>query len=117
MLSRQPLGNSIIAPRLEGSSFAATLCDLHKSHNIYYGKSIGDVTLDIVPLTYRFGGQGVTAMKSELDADHFANEDAAFAYVERQLWPAGPVCPHCGVVDQATKLQGKTTRKGLWNCR
>lgn len=56
-------------------------------------------------------------MKSELDADHFANEDAAFAYVERQLWPAGPVCPHCGVVDQATKLQGKTTRKGLWNCR
>jgi transposase-like protein len=63
------------------------------------------------------GDQGVAAMKSELDADHFANEDAAFAYVERQLWPAGPVCLHCGVIDQATKLQGKTTRKGLWNCR
>ena len=56
-------------------------------------------------------------MKSELDAPQFANEDAAFAYVEAQLWPAGPICPHCGTVDQATKMQGKTTRKGLWNCR
>jgi transposase-like protein len=56
-------------------------------------------------------------MKSELDVPQFANEDAAFAYVEAQIWPAGPVCPHCGTVDQATRMQGKTTRKGLWNCR
>jgi transposase-like protein len=56
-------------------------------------------------------------MKSELLADHFANEGAAFAYVEAQLWPAGPVCPHCGTVGEASKSQGKTTRKGLWNCR
>src|SRR5580693_7688742 len=59
----------------------------------------------------------LAAMKSELDAPQFANEDAAFEYVERQLWPVGPICPHCGVVDQATRLKGKTTRKGLWNCR
>lgn len=56
-------------------------------------------------------------MRSELDAPQFANEDAAFEYVERQLWPHGPVCPFCGSIDQATRLKGKTTRKGLWNCR
>ena len=26
----------------------------------------------------------------------FHNEQAAFEYVEAQLWPDGPVCPHCG---------------------
>lgn len=56
-------------------------------------------------------------MKSELNTPHLTNEDAAFEYVEARLWPTGPVCPHCGTVDQATKMKGKTTRKGLWNCR
>src|SRR5260221_10579388 len=26
----------------------------------------------------------------------FFNEESAFEYVEAQLWPDGPVCPHCG---------------------
>lgn len=56
-------------------------------------------------------------MKSELDAPHFADEDAAIAYVEARLWPNGPVCPHCGLVGEATRSKGKTTRPGLWNCR
>jgi transposase-like protein len=56
-------------------------------------------------------------MKSALDAPHFADEDAAFAYVEAWLWPDGPVCPHCGTVGEASRSKGKTTRPGLWNCR
>jgi len=56
-------------------------------------------------------------MKSALTAPHLCNEEAAIAYVERQLWPDGPVCPHCGVIDQAAKLKGKSTRPGLWKCR
>jgi transposase-like protein len=56
-------------------------------------------------------------MKSALNALHFADEDAAFAYVEAWLWPDGPVCPHCGLVNEATRSKGKTTRPGLWNCR
>jgi transposase-like protein len=55
-------------------------------------------------------------MKSVLSAPHFQNEGAAFAYVESKLWPTGPECPHCGVVDQAGRLKGKTTRPGLWKC-
>ena len=37
--------------------------------------------------------------KSVLSADRFHNEQAAFDYVEGQLWPNGPVCPHCGNAD------------------
>jgi transposase-like protein len=56
-------------------------------------------------------------MKSALNAPHLCNEEAAIAYVEAQLWPDGPVCPHCGTIAEATKLRGKSTRPGLWKCR
>lgn len=56
-------------------------------------------------------------MKSVLQAPHLSNEEAAIAYVEAQLWPNGPVCPHCGTIGEATRLKGKTTRPGLWKCR
>ena len=55
--------------------------------------------------------------KSILSAPHFQDEVAAFAYVEAKLWPAGPVCPHCGSFgDKVGKLNGKTTRLGLHKC-
>jgi transposase-like protein len=56
-------------------------------------------------------------MKSTLNVNHFANEQTAIEYVEARLWPHGAVCPHCGAVGEATKLQGKATRPGLWKCR
>ena len=55
-------------------------------------------------------------MKSELSAPHFHNEAAAFAYVEAKLWPSGPACPHCGTMERAGRLQGKSVRPGLWKC-
>src|SRR5262249_32259406 len=56
--------------------------------------------------------------KSVLSHERFHNEEAAFEYVEAQLWPAGPVCPHCQNADAAKigRLQGKTTRVGLRKC-
>ena len=56
--------------------------------------------------------------KSVLSEPRFHNEVAAFAYVEAQLWPNGPVCPHCENADQAKigRLQGRTTRVGLRKC-
>jgi transposase-like protein len=47
----------------------------------------------------------------------YTDENAAREHLEGLLWPDGPVCPHCGTVDQATRLQGKTTRPGLLKCR
>lgn len=55
-------------------------------------------------------------MSSALSAPHFHSEDAAFAYVEARIWPEGPVCPHCGGCERISKMQGKSTRKGLYKC-
>jgi transposase-like protein len=55
-------------------------------------------------------------MSSALSAPHFHSEEAAFAYVEARIWPEGPVCPHCGGVERISKMQGKSTRMGLYKC-
>lgn len=54
--------------------------------------------------------------KSVLNAAHFQNEEAAFAYVEGKLWPTGAVCPHCQEAKRVGRLTGKTTRLGLHKC-
>jgi transposase-like protein len=46
----------------------------------------------------------------------FHDEVKARAWLEARLWPEGPICPKCGVVDQATLMKGKTTRAGLYQC-
>jgi transposase-like protein len=55
-------------------------------------------------------------MQSALSRPEFQSEVAAFAYVEAKLWPHGPVCPHCGVINRAGRLNGKSSRPGLWKC-
>ena len=51
-----------------------------------------------------------------LDAKHFHDEGAAFAYLEARLWPNGPVCTRCGGIDRIRKLRGKSTRVGVYKC-
>jgi transposase-like protein len=55
-------------------------------------------------------------MEFDLTAAIYNDEDAAWEHYEKSRWPEGPVCPHCGSIDNATKMQGKTTRRGLYNC-
>jgi transposase-like protein len=55
-------------------------------------------------------------MSSALSAPHFHNEDAAYAFIEKRLWPNGPVCPHCGGTERISKMQGKSTRIGAYKC-
>jgi transposase-like protein len=57
-------------------------------------------------------------MTSILNDARFHDEQAAYDFVESQLWPTGPVCPHCGNADAAKigRLNGKTTRPGLRKC-
>ena len=54
-------------------------------------------------------------MKLDITAKIYNDEDAARAHLEEQLWPNGPVCPHCGSLS-GTKLEGKAHRKGLYQC-
>jgi transposase-like protein len=46
----------------------------------------------------------------------FHDADKAREWLEARLWPDGPICPKCGVIDQATLMKGKTTRAGLYQC-
>jgi transposase-like protein len=41
-------------------------------------------------------------MSTDLTTPIFHDEDAARAHFQALRWPHGPVCPHCGVVDNAT---------------
>jgi len=43
---------------------------------------------------------------------HFNNDAAARAFLERTMWPEGPICPHCGVVGHAYA----TKREGVYRC-
>jgi transposase-like protein len=56
----------------------------------------------------------------ELTNPVYCDADKARDYLEAIQWPNGPVCPHCGNVDQATiaKVQGKkqSHRAGLYYC-
>lgn len=54
-------------------------------------------------------------MKLDITNKIYHDEDAARAHLEEQLWPNGPVCPHCGSTE-ATALKGKAHRKGLYQC-
>jgi transposase-like protein len=53
---------------------------------------------------------------SILNAPHFHDEEAAYAFVEARLWPHGPVCFHCKSGERVGKMAGKTTRIGLYKC-
>lgn len=53
---------------------------------------------------------------SYLNAPHLHDEAAAYRYVEDRVWPTGPVCPHCATQDRIGKLEGKSTRMGVYKC-
>ncbi len=44
----------------------------------------------------------------------FTDEAAARAHLEALQWPDGPVCPHCGTLDRASRIAGG--RAGLLFC-
>jgi len=54
-------------------------------------------------------------------AAYFSNHNAARELLEKIRWPNGPVCPHCGVIDNAYKLTAKEgskrpVREGVYKC-
>jgi transposase-like protein len=53
---------------------------------------------------------------SDLSNPIFYDPEKAREWLEHELWPDGPVCPHCGVIDQATLMHGESHRPGLYQC-
>lgn len=52
---------------------------------------------------------------SVLTDPRFFNEESAFEYVEAQIWPEGPICPHCGAtanhIGRLTGVRSKPSKK------
>jgi len=46
----------------------------------------------------------------------FSDETKAREHFEQIRWPNGPICSHCGTVNEATLIQGKSHRPGLYQC-
>ena len=44
--------------------------------------------------------------------ERFHDQTACLTHLEAVRWPKGPVCPKCGTVDVALRLQ----REGYWHC-
>jgi len=56
--------------------------------------------------------------KFDLSRPMFHDDNVAREHLEAVLWPQGPVCPRCGVMeDRITKLAGKSTRPGVYKCK
>jgi transposase-like protein len=47
----------------------------------------------------------------------FHDATAAREWLEALLWPDGPVCPHCGLIGAAYRLNGAKQRAGLYECK
>ena len=54
--------------------------------------------------------------KSDFSDPIFHDEVKAREWLEARLWPNGPICPKCGVVNEATLMRGKSHRAGLYQC-
>lgn len=54
---------------------------------------------------------------TDLTSPIYNDEEAARRHFEAIRWPEGPICPHCGSVNNATELQGKSTRRGVYKCK
>jgi len=53
---------------------------------------------------------------SALSQPHLHDERAAYHFVEAILWPNGPTCPRCKETKRVGKLNGKSTRIGVYKC-
>ena len=56
-------------------------------------------------------------MSIDLTNPIFNDEAEAWKHFEAVRWPDGPICPHCGVINSADPIIGKTARHGLYRCR
>lgn len=52
----------------------------------------------------------------DFSAPELSDETAAREWLEAAMWPAGPVCPHCGERSHITRLAGDSHRRGLHKC-
>jgi transposase-like protein len=53
---------------------------------------------------------------TDLTSPIFQDAEKAREHLEKTRWPHGPICPHCGTVNEATYVGGKAARVGVYQC-
>ena len=53
---------------------------------------------------------------SDLSNPAFTDENKARQFLEKVRWPDGPVCPHCGQLENVKALGGKSMGPGWYHC-
>ena len=94
--------STVVTRRTATSAFSRAKCQRRR----YNG--LTSITATIDPRS--------TVACSALDAAYFHDQYAAFDYVERLVWPNGPVCPHCKAgFERAGVLKGMRTKASRKN--
>src|SRR5208282_4303130 len=55
-------------------------------------------------------------MENHLANPVFSDETKARKWLEERVWANGVKCPHCGTIDNATALNVKAHRDGVYQC-
>lgn len=55
-------------------------------------------------------------MTDVFSAPHFRDDTEARKFLENVMWPDGPICPHCGVVNNAYPVTRKGNATGVYRC-
>jgi transposase-like protein len=55
-------------------------------------------------------------MSDVFSAAHFRDDEAARKALESILWPDGPVCPFCGVLNNCFPIKRKGHHRGVYRC-
>jgi len=53
---------------------------------------------------------------TDITAPRFKTAAAARKHLEAVRWPGGPICPHCGGIERASRIKSKKARPGVWFC-
>jgi transposase-like protein len=79
------------------------------------GPFFGDVHLDKARRQSHIRINEIGDAMSDLQNPIFHDESQARVWLESQVWPDGPFCPHCGST-AVTSLHGEAHRPGLYQC-
>ena len=101
-----------------GDTVAAQLADPRDDSGLFRrGFFLALIYLTNPPCSVHVTYQVRRVVMSVLDSEFFKSDEAAREHLEGLRWPHGPVCPHCGAVENIKKLEESPKhRPGLYKC-
>ena len=102
--------------RTRGAEF--TQLSLAYVTNVEVVKSRDELPSPKAALSYSVPQPGEHSRRTEMrsEIDKFRCEKTAYEFVEAEIWPQGPICPHCRSGRRIKQLAGESTRLHTYKC-